>query len=87
MKAKEWIEILRGFDPEEVIIGALWSRELFGDQMLTSPDGQTEYDECPQHIWDTVADGFEFHDLTSEGAYTDILTSLQDAIDWYGGGE
>lgn len=84
VKAKQWIEILQGFDPEEEIIATIYSRELFGNQNLVALDG-SEYDECPKDIWDYVADSYEFRDYVNDGICDDICLSLQEAIDAKGG--
>lgn len=82
--AREWIKILESFHPDEQIIATIYSSELFGEQALITPDGD-EYEVCPQHIWDEVAEGYEFHDFVNEQIYEDIRLSLQDAIDAKGG--
>lgn len=81
MKAKEWIAILQEFDPNEEVIGCVYSRELFGEGALVMPADGTEYDECPEVIWAEVADSYEFRDYVSEQIWDDIRLSLQEAID------
>lgn len=79
--AREWIAILEQFPPDEQIIGMFYRRELFGDEMLTTKDGDSEYAECPLDVWDDVAERHELRDWICEQIHDDIRMDLQEAID------
>lgn len=81
MKAKDWIAILQSMDENEEVIGALWTRDLFGDGNVLDASGEHEYEQCPQSAWDAVADTYEFRDHINEEVYDDIRLSLQEEID------
>lgn len=81
MKAREWINILESLNPDEEIIGALWTRDLFGDGNLVDASGEHEYAECPADAWNAIANMYEMRDHINEEIYEDIRLSLQEEID------
>ena len=80
MKAKDWVELFQGFDPEEEVVGIVYTRDLFQDAMVCPITGD-ELAECPKADWDVMSQNYRVHDYVAEQLWDDIRYDLQGAMD------
>jgi hypothetical protein len=80
MKAKDWVVMFQGFDPDEEVIALVYTRDLFGD-VLVSPTTGEELGFCPQDSWNLMAQNYEPRDYAAEAIYDDIMHDVQGVMD------
>ena len=54
MKAKDYVAMFQGLDPDEEVIALVYTRDLFGD-VAVSPTTGEEFGECPLDSWNLMA--------------------------------
>lgn len=76
MKAKDWVVMFQGFDPDEEVIAIVYDRSLFADSVVCPITGE-ELGECPKSDWDVMAQNYEVRDYVAEQVWDDIVYDLQ----------
>lgn len=79
MKAKDYVAMFQGLDPDEEVIALVYTRDLFGD-VAVSPTTGEEFGECPLDSWNLMAQNYEPRDYVSEQIWDDIVHSMLDAF-------
>jgi hypothetical protein len=74
MKAKDYVAMFQGLDPDEEVIALVYTRDLFGD-VVVSPTTGEEFGECPQDSWNLMAQNYEPRDYVSGAIWDDIVHS------------
>ena len=83
MKVSEVIKQLQELPQDEEIVIAFWTRDLFGDSVLTK-DGE-ELSECPQDAWNAVAGDYALQEWEVSAIHEDITYAIQGWLDTEGG--
>lgn len=83
MKVSEVIKQLQELPQDEEIVIAFWTRDLFGDSILTK-DGE-ELDECPKDAWNAVAGDYALQEWEVSAIHEDITYAIQSWLDTEGG--
>jgi hypothetical protein len=83
MKVSEVLEMLKHHSPDDEIVIAFWTRDLFGDSILTK-DGE-ELDECPKDAWNAVAGDYALQEWEVSAIHEDITYAIQSWLDTEGG--
>lgn len=80
MKAKDWVVMFQGFDPDEEVIAIVYDRSLFADSVVCPITGE-ELGECPQDSWNLMAQNYEPRDYAAEAIWDDIVHDVQGLMD------
>ena len=80
MKAKDYVALFQGLDPDEEVIALVYTRDLFGDAVVCPITGE-EFGECPQDSWNLMAQNYEPRDYAAEAIWEDICNDLQGLMD------
>lgn len=76
MLPSEVIKQLQELPPDEEIVVAFWTRELFTDAVVDSEG--IEMHECPKDLWNQVVSDYALQEWEQSAIWDDILDSVQD---------
>ena len=76
MLPSEVIKQLQELPPDEEIVVAFWTRELFTGAVVDSEG--IELPECPKQVWNEVVADYALQEWEQSAIWDDILDSVQD---------